>query len=257
MILKRYLWLLMPLVAIATPLSPIGAVLAVVRDQDPFPGSVRTQQWRLVNEGSGWQLYDMRNDPGEAKDVAASNPHVVQRLSRAYHQWFTDATRVALERPRFPVGHRERPAVELPASEAYFTGSVRWFNEWGFAHDWLTGWTNKSDAIWWDVEVVGTGRYEVSLSYTCPAEAVGTRLRVEAGDSAVEGALAQTYDPQPQPIAGHQGRFMQTFAELKLGEIHLEQGSTRITVKALTKPAERVCELKSVRLRRVESRNIR
>jgi len=89
--------------------------------------------------------------------------------------------------------------------------------------------------------------------YTCPHEAVGTKLRVAVGGSAIEDSIAKAHDPRPQPVAGLQGRSMQTFAALKLGEIHLEQGAARITVRALSKPAERACDLKSVRLRRVET----
>ena len=34
------------------------------------PGSVRTQQYRLVNRGDGYELYDMLADPGQKSDIA-------------------------------------------------------------------------------------------------------------------------------------------------------------------------------------------
>ena len=101
----------------------------------------------------------------------------LERLSRAYDRWFADVTQRPIVRPPIPLGYAQRPAVELPAPEACFTGGISWYNKWGFAHDWLTGWSDPNDTIWWDVDVVTAGRYEVSLMYTCPPEAVGTKLR--------------------------------------------------------------------------------
>ena len=87
------------------------------------------------------------------------------------------------------MGYPQRPAVELPAPEAYFTGGIGWYNKWGFAHDWLTGWSDPNDTIWWEVDVVAPGRDEVSIAYTCPPEAMGTKLRIDAGRSTVEAPV--------------------------------------------------------------------
>jgi len=226
----------------------------VIRDLQPYAGTVRTQRWRAVNEGDRWQLYDMLNDPSQERDVAADHPDTVARLSSAYDRWFADVTQRPIVRPPIPVGYPQRPAVELPAPEAYFTGGIYWYNKWGFAHDWLTGWSDPNDTIWWDADVVTLGRYEVSLMYTCPPEAVGTKLRVEAGRSSVEGAILRAYDPEPRqrPTRHPKKRFVQTFARQPLGEIHLEKGRQRITIRALSKPAHRVCDLKSLWLRRLD-----
>ena len=48
--------------------------------------AVRTARWRLV-EG---ELYDISNDPYEAKDVAGQYPEVVQRLRNAYDAWWKE-----------------------------------------------------------------------------------------------------------------------------------------------------------------------
>ncbi len=47
---------------------------------------VRTARWRLVED----ELYDISNDPYEAKDVAKQYPEVVQRLRKAYDQWWQE-----------------------------------------------------------------------------------------------------------------------------------------------------------------------
>ena len=226
----------------------------VITDLQPYAGTVRTQRWRAVNQGDGWQLYDMLNDPSQQRDVADDQPDTVQRLAAAYERWFADVTQTPIIRPPIPVGYEERPTVELPAPEAYFTGTIGWYNQWGFAHDWLSGWTDPADTIWWDVDVVAAGRYEVAIRYTCPPEAVGTRLRVEGDGASVEGQIDRAYNPEPRqrPTRHPKKRFLQTFKAQLLGEIHLEQGRQRITIRALSKPADRVCDLKSVSLGRVD-----
>jgi arylsulfatase A-like enzyme len=225
-----------------------------IRDLPVCAGAVRTQRWRAVNEGQGWQLFDMDRDPSQTTDVAAANRDVVDTLSSAYGRWFADVTRTPIVRPPIPVGYRERPAVELPAPEAYFTGSIAWYNQWGFAHDWLTGWTDPADTISWEIDVVAPGRYEVTLAYTCPPEAVGTELSVEAEGAAVQGTILRAYNPEPRqrPTRDPKTRFIQTFARQRLGELRLEKGRQRITIRALSKPADRVCDVQSLWLQRLD-----
>ena len=226
----------------------------VVQDLHTLGKTVRTQRWRAVSEGQHWQLYDMQNDPGETRNVASEYPDTVTDLATAYERWFTDVTKTPIVRPAIPVGYAERPAAELPAPEAYFTGDIGWYNRFGFAHDWLTGWTDIADTIWWEVDVVTTGRYEATISYTCPPEAVGTRLQVEAAGSSVEGILRRVYNPEPrQRSTRHpKKRFVQTFATERLGEIRLDSGPQRITLRALNRPAGSVCDVKSLGLRRID-----
>lgn len=226
----------------------------VVRDLHTLGKTVRTQRWRAVNEDGGWSLYDMSADPAEDHDVAEEHPAVVARLNAAFDQWLADVTQVPIVRPPIPVGYAERPSVELPATEAYFTGEIGWYNQFGFAHDWLTGWSNVNDTIWWEVDAVTAGRYEVSIRYTCTPDAVGTRLRVVSGDSHVDGELARAYNPEPRqrPTRHPKKRFIQTFAVQPLGKIHLEKGCQLITIRALSKPSDRICDLKCITLKKVD-----
>jgi len=222
-----------------------------VRDLHTIGKTVRTQRWRAVDDGEGWQLYDMWNDPSQERNIAADFPDRVASLAAAYDRWFADVTKTPIIRPPIPVGHRERPSAELPAPEAYFTGAIQWYNKFGFAHDWLTGWTDAKDTIWWEVDVVTPGRYEVSIEYTCVPKAVGTELRVEARESFVEGKIARAFNPAPRlrPTRHPKKRFFQTFATQRLGETELPKGRQRITIRVLHKPAEQVCDLKSLSLR--------
>lgn len=225
----------------------------VIEKLNPYAGTVRTTRWRAVNEGEDWQLYDMLADPSQEQDVAGDHPDEIAQLSEAYDEWFADVSQEPIERPLIPVGYAERPFVELPAPEAYFSGGIRWYNQWGFAHDWLTGWSKTEDRIWWDIDVVTAGRYEASVRYTCPAESVGTKLRIEIGDASLEGSIEREYDPEPRqrPTRSPKKRFIQTFATQSFGEIDLQTGRQRVIIRASTMPGDRACDLKSIGLRRL------
>jgi len=52
---------------------------------------IRMGTWSLVNEkntATGWELYDISADPGEANDLAKRHPDVVARLAAEYDRWW-------------------------------------------------------------------------------------------------------------------------------------------------------------------------
>jgi arylsulfatase A-like enzyme len=121
--------------------------------------AVMTEQWRLVN---GKELYDLQDDPGQTRDVAAEQRETVARLRAAYEQWwehvndrFDDACRIPL-------------SVAPGASQV--PGVVRLT-----AHDWhapLAEVPWNQDLIqggaagngFWEVEVARAGDYDISLA---------------------------------------------------------------------------------------------
>ncbi len=55
------------------------------------PCSVRWRQFLLLPAGDRPpELYDVRADPGQTRDLAAARPEVVERLSRAYDRWWEE-----------------------------------------------------------------------------------------------------------------------------------------------------------------------
>ncbi len=221
----------------------------------PAPGAARTQRWRWVQEGQRAELFDMAADPGQARDVSKDHPEVAERLRAAYEKWFKDVTRRPIERLPIPVGHPERPAVELPAPEAYLQGGVAWKGRAGWANDWITGWTSLEDQVAWEIDVARPGRYSVTLLYTCPEADVGSRIRIEAGGRSLEAVLARAHDPAPVPSPDRVPRgevFEKAWGELHAGTLELEKGRTRLAVRAVARPGRAVMELKGVRLGRVE-----
>lgn len=128
------------------------------RVKDPIKwrqSSVMTSRWRLIN---GEELYDIKQDPGQASDVASGNPEVVKRLTDFYNAWweeleptFSNATAIYLGHPR------DNPA-RLTSHDWITTDSTPWNQSHVRAA--LNGAGNTG---FWNVNVVEPGSYTFSL----------------------------------------------------------------------------------------------
>ncbi len=75
------------------------SLLPAILDDQPMPQrmlfwehighrAVRDGKWKLVSlPDAPWELYDMEADRTETRDLAAEQPQLVERLSKAYQQW--------------------------------------------------------------------------------------------------------------------------------------------------------------------------
>jgi len=57
--------------------------------------SVRNQRYNMVSSKGGggaanWELYELKSDPGETKNIAAEHPDVVKEMSAAYDKWWEE-----------------------------------------------------------------------------------------------------------------------------------------------------------------------
>jgi arylsulfatase A-like enzyme len=79
-------------------------MLVVQRITSRGRGTVMWRKWRLVEE----ELYDLRSDPGQSRNVAAENPAIVQRLQSHYDRWWQSVEPgLAVERYRLGVAGNE------------------------------------------------------------------------------------------------------------------------------------------------------
>lgn len=239
-----------------------------IDETNKFPGAVRTDRYRLVCDirgrsgGSGavnndasatrWQLYDMVNDPGEKNDLARQQPEKVAELSALYDAWFADISRDGLRRFPIPVGYAEENPVEIHAPQAYFTAPLRFHSGPGYANDWLTGWTDANARLWFDLDVVRSGRYALEIAYACPAEDAGAKIRIRAADSFLEATVpAAPVESVPLPHRdqeGHEKYQNRHWATLKLGNMNLSKGSAELSIETISKPGSSVMDFKHIRL---------
>jgi arylsulfatase A len=226
----------------------------LVRDiQGPAGGSSA-----IENDASAspWQLYDMRADPHETDDLALKKPEVVGQLSRRYEAWLDQVCKKGFERIAIPVGHVEENPVTLQAHQAYFDGGIHFAVGPGYAHDYLTGWTNRDAHVFFDVDVVAPGEYDAVAIYGCAPKDARSTIRLAAGPSHVEATVVAAEAPLvPLPhrdTAGRKDLVIRNWGRLPLGHIHFNSGRQRLTLSADTLQGKSLMDFKGLELHRLQ-----
>jgi len=136
-----------------------------------------TEHWRLVN---GKELYDIKADPGQKKDVADKRADVVAKLRRQYEQWWADVSERFDEYCETIVGSDKENPTRLTSHDWHVHGP--WNQE-----QIRLGLKNNS---FWAVEVARDGDYEISLR-RWPQEANTPIRAAVAGGTAIKPAKAR------------------------------------------------------------------
>lgn len=234
--------------------------------------SVRTQTHRLDNRG---QLFDMVADPGQTTPINDREPGLAAELTAAVEAWrkdmygpgaaAPDAVAPAKEKgkgvkgranavdPRpIPVGYREFPITMLPARDGEPRGTVKRSSNAPNC-SYFVNWTSLDDSLVWNLEVVTTGRYEVTIDYTCPLPDAGSTIELSFGDARLAGKVVPGWDPPlhtnqdtlPRP---HGESTMKDFKTLILGEVELTAGKGPLTLRAIDIPGKSVMDLRRLTL---------
>ncbi len=219
-----------------------------------YPGTVRTQRFNLVN---GEELYDVEADPGERTNVAAEHPDVVRELRAAYESWYEEAvSERGYRRLPIRVGYAEENPVSLPAPQAYLEGGVKFAKGPGWAHDWFVGWKDAASRAYWNLDIVRSGRYEISLRYLCPQEGVGTRLRVIVAGRTLGSTIS---DPALRVSRSAPDRvprieaYAMDWGTLPMGVVELEKGETELAVSVASTIGEKAeLELQKVLIKKLD-----
>jgi arylsulfatase A-like enzyme len=159
--------------------QPPDRALVVVHQRvdipDPArPHTVMAGRWRLVRSRAGGaaELFDIGADPSQQHDIAAANPTVVERLTRAYEGWWARNAPADAEnnRQRIIVGAAQENPARLTAMDWMEAGSeddIPWFS--GFQgpgqENVRAAWLGREGAfapLPWYVEAAETGQYRLS-----------------------------------------------------------------------------------------------
>jgi arylsulfatase/arylsulfatase A len=127
----------------------------------------RDSRWKLVHpsgfrhygfEGEpNFELYDLENDPGEQKNVGATNPNIVARLKDEYDAWFDD---VSSTRP----DNYAPPTIQIGTPHENPTALTR--------QDWIAESWGQDATGYWNADFVG-GAYAVTV-HLYPMNKAGT-----------------------------------------------------------------------------------
>jgi len=128
------------------------------RVKDPIKwrkSAVMTSRWRLNN---GKELYDIKADPGQKKNIAEAHPAVVQRLTAFYDAWWAELLPTFKQDAAIYLGHPAENPATLTCHDWITTGTTPW-NQ-ASVRGAMTGEKNTG---FWNVNVVEDGDYEIEL----------------------------------------------------------------------------------------------
>jgi arylsulfatase A-like enzyme len=169
-----------PLVRGEQPASDRTLVVQSHRVEEPQPwrkSVVMTERWRLVD---GTELYDIKADPAQSKNVATANAGTVTQLRAAYQKWWQEMRPDPARLARIPLGAAAAERVRLTAHDWHGPAPV-------FLQDAV-----RQDPVtdgYWAVRVEQPGVYQFLLArrpLAEPAPVDATSAVLEIGSVKVE-----------------------------------------------------------------------
>ena len=201
---------------------------------------MREGRWKLIQhfENGLHELYDLDEDPGEGRNLAAAQPDRVLAMARQLHAWQNDVkAQLPLHNPEHrapPVLPRRDGSVVLHARDATVHGQTLRYEPQPHK-DTLGFWTRTEDWAGWEFDLPAPGRYRAEALQGCGAG---------SGGAAVEFEIGGTVLPMTVEDTGH----FQNFVRRTLGEVRLPAGRHAVRVRAQTRPGVAVMDLREVRL---------
>ncbi len=202
-------------------------------------GAVRTNKWRFTIYKDHHELYDMENDFGQKFNVIHKYPNLEKKFAHAFWAWYEDVTKDGLERPPIQIGHEFDKSVSLTSRMAYLQGAAT--SQSGtkpWHRDWIHHINSAQDYAWWDVDVIKSGRYDISMVYSCDKIQGADKIIVEVSGNGKVCRSKLHGKPDGLPPKKNHNRVDEGLAQVdnittqELGFLTLKIGRTRIDLKA-------------------------
>ncbi len=115
--------------------------------------SVMQNKWRLIN---GAELYNLKNDKGQANNIASQYPERVEAMRSFYEKWWTRISGKFDEQIFFKIGIEEENPVTLTAHDVHSAKEDYPWNQIQIRK-------GKVGSGYWSIDVKHEGDYEISL----------------------------------------------------------------------------------------------
>ncbi|QGY46495.1 sulfatase-like hydrolase/transferase [Maribellus comscasis] len=216
------------------------------------PGGVRTQRYRLVNNNSKYELYDMYIDPSQRRDISSDKPEITEKLKEAYENWYKDVTSKGTGSPSVPVGYPGQDTVRAVAPDAILKGGVGYNGVHGWAYNWIVNWKSVNDSVIWPVQVYQSGNYKFNLLYTCDEADIGSEMQLSVKNEHIRNIISKAHSPGkivlPSVVSKDSPSLKESWAKLPLGTMALDTGRYDIVLQAVKIPGNIVGEFRALEI---------
>ncbi len=225
--------------------------------------SVRSLDYLMVDQ----ELFHLQSDSCQKTNIALLQPELMKEYQSKWQQWYQKVKVENAEPKAIPVGHQEFPKSILPAHESILfppfefrkdrkhTG-IAYHAKYGWAHDWIDFWTSTDAYAEWNIDILEEGNYQITLSYNCDAENIGTVLTISAGQAQLVTEIDEAFVSEKHAsfdrIKRSQEAPTKSWAKHQAGILHLKKGETTLQVKTQKLVGQQSIELKDIQLTQIE-----
>ncbi len=203
-------------------------------------GAVRDDDLRLIEfyETGRLELYDLKTDPRESKNLAMDQPDKAVALQKKLDAWRRS---VGAQMPMPNPSYRPNPqsadgSILLHSRAADIYGAMLRYEPEPHKNT-LGYWTKKEDWGSWDFTVEKPGAFTLEVLQGCGKGSGGAEVEFAIGEQKLTMTVQDT---------GH----FQNFIPRELGKVKVEKaGVYTLTVKPKTKPGVAVMDLRQVTLK--------
>ena len=199
-------------------------------DYTGYPGSMRDSQYLYVAQDSASpELYDLANDPGQRRNIYATQTNIGQRMATIYHDFATAIGRPELVAP--PIDLDAAPGeIRLLAHEGEPLGKTRFMDEYGWANDFFVD-LNEMGAEW-PVTSSQTATYTVTVEYHLAAAADRSITLRDGRNNVLQARLSPALT-KTIPVADRVPRkevYPRNWAKAELGTLRIASGAQRLNI---------------------------
>ena len=208
--------------------------------------SVRVKGFRLSHQND---LYDLKNDPGQKNPVNESLPDLRASLIQLKTEWEVET---GVLEPRVMEAFTVKGLTHLPARDGIATGAIQRSNR--YPNDsYYRAWNSITDSIYWPIDILEEGEYEVTIFGTQPSGSLGSEMELSTSNSVLSYQIKEEYD-SPE-FGSEEDRipriesYVKTFKTEHWGSLFLKEGKDTLVLKANSLPGEQAIELRLLILR--------
>jgi arylsulfatase A-like enzyme len=208
-------------------------------------GAIRHREWKLIEfyEDGRRELYNLKDDPGEHRNLAAEKPDVVKDLAAKLAAWRKEVgAKMPTANPKYLPNPQTDKGFVLHARTARVHGAQLRYEPPPHKET-LGYWSDAKDYATWELTVTKPGAFTVELLQGCGKGQGGSVVEVELGGKKLAHTVKDTGG-------------WQAFEAIEVpGEVRIDKaGRHTLTVRAKSKKGVAVMDLREVRLKASSTR---
>jgi arylsulfatase A-like enzyme len=206
-------------------------------------GAIRVGDHKLIEfyEDGRRELFDLKVDVSESRNLAAEKPELVKQLAERLHTWRKE---VGAKMPRpnpdyLPHPQAANGVIEMPSAKARIFGTQLRYEPLPHKNT-LGYWTEVNDQAQWEFTVKKPGTFTVEVMQGCGKGHGGSEVDVEVAKQTVRFTVEDT---------GH----FQNFKTRAIGTVEIKSaGRHTLTIKPRKKAKAAIMDVRQVVLRPVK-----